>query len=43
MESEGPWPSTVPVYWLLPNITPTFDCPSVISRTTAVWWNDWIT
>ena len=26
-----------------PNVTPTLDCPSVMSRTTHVWWNDWIT
>ena len=27
----------------LPNVTPTLDWPSVMRRTTEVWWNDWIT
>ena len=30
----GPCPSTMPVSWLPPNVTPTFDWPSVMSWTT---------
>src|SRR6516162_6246890 len=45
----GVWGATrsavmaLPGSWLLPNVTPTFDWPSVTRRTTQVWWNDWIT
>ncbi len=44
MEFDGPWPSTMPVYCFVgPNVTPTFDSPSVTRWTTEVWWKDWIT
>ncbi len=44
IELPGPWPSTIPLYWFPgPKVTPTLDWPSVTSRTTEVWWKDWIT